>query len=72
MILFLYLDNWKVEKGDNHFDWSCNNLKVSFDGTRIGRLDHFNIFKGPKVLSVTKPYRKSAGLSIKENKTWYY
>ncbi|CAG7827208.1 unnamed protein product, partial [Allacma fusca] len=63
-------DNWRFEFGPDHFDWFCKTLKVSFDGIRIGRWDEFVMSKGPKVCGVTKPYRKSAGLSLKANKAW--
>ena len=66
-----FIESWRVEKGPDHFDWKCKVLKVSFDKTRIGRWDDFTMAKGPRVNNATKSHRKSSGLSIKYNTTWY-
>jgi hypothetical protein len=66
----IFLDDWKIEKGFNHFEWKSKNIELKFDGLQVGQLDRFLLARGPKYFGWTRNYRKVAGLSQPENTVW--
>jgi hypothetical protein len=52
------------------FDWNLKQLKVNFDGIHVMQWDEFVMCKGTTYHELTKGYRKSAGLSQKQNIAW--
>lgn len=65
------LDDWSVERGKNHIDWSFRVLRVKFDNVHVMQWENVVISKSPEFLDLTKAYRKSANLSKKKNIAWY-
>jgi len=67
---YFIADNWRIETGLDHFDWFVKTLKLKFDEVDVGQWDNFILCKTKSRNSVTKGYRKTAGLTVKKNKTW--